>query len=113
MEENVLRAIRLALVLTCTAPLANAASAPLQYTGVNISGGEFNDQSLPGEYARDYVYPEPATVAYFATKGMNIIRVPVRWERLQHQLEGSLDEQEVQRLDRGVTARVSSQTGVI
>ena len=81
-----LRAIRLALVLTCTAPLANAAGAPLQYTGVNISGGEFNDQSLPGEYARDYIYPEPATVAYFATKGMNIIRVPVRWERLQHQL---------------------------
>ena len=113
MEESMFRMIRLALVLTCTAPLANAAGAPLQYTGVNISGGEFNDQSLPGEYARDYIYPEPATVAYFATKGMNIIRVPARWERLQHQLDGSLGEQEMQRLDAVIDAARSAGMRVI
>lgn len=76
-----LRIFLFAFGLTCTAQLANAAGASVQYAGVNVAGGEFS-QNLPGEYGRDYAYPEPATVAYFAAKGMNIIRVPVRWERI-------------------------------
>jgi endoglucanase len=98
MEEGVLRTILFTAVLICAVPLANAA-APLQYIGVNISGGEFNDQKLPGEYARDYIYPEPATVDYFAGKGMNVIRVPVRWERLQRQVGGELNAGEIRLLD--------------
>ena len=43
--------------------------------------------------------PTRNTIAYFAAKGMNIIRVPALWERLQHQLGGDLDSAEMGRLD--------------
>ena len=108
-----LRIIQLALVLICTAPLANTAGAPLQYTGVNIAGGEFNSESLPGEYGRDYIYPDARTVAFFATKGMNIIRVPVLWERLQRQVDGDLDAEEMQRLDAVIDLASSKRMRVI
>jgi len=112
-EDGVLRIIRFLLVLTCTAPFANAAGAPLQYTGVNIAGGEFNAENVPGEYGRDYIYPDSATVAFFATKGMNIIRVPVLWERLQRQVEGNLDAEEMQRLDAVIDLASSNGMRVI
>jgi endoglucanase len=94
-----IRIVQFALVMSCALPLQSAAGASLQYTGVNISGAEFNAEAVPGEYGRDYLYPEPTTMDYFAAKGMNIIRVPVRWERIQRKPGGRLDEQEMRRLD--------------
>ena len=44
-----LRIFLFAFGLTCTAQLANAAGASVQYAGVNVAGGEFS-QNLPGEY---------------------------------------------------------------
>ena len=78
---------------------AYAAAGAVQYRGVNIAGGDFAAETLPGTYGRDYIYPDPGTVAYFAAKGMNIIRVPVRWERIQRELGGDLDTAEMKRLD--------------
>jgi endoglucanase len=97
----VLKNIQFAIILAiCTAQTADAADdAVVQYTGVNIAGGDFGGDSLPGTYGHDYIYPAPDTIAYFAAKGMNIIRVPVLWERLQHQLGGDLDSAEMGRLD--------------
>jgi endoglucanase len=95
----VLRII-LALVLAVyTAQTANATDTSVQYTGVNIAGGDFAAENLPGKYGFDYIYPEPDAIAYFSAKGMNIIRVPTRWERLQHQLQGDLDSEEMGRFD--------------
>ena len=95
-----LRIVEIAVVLAvCTAQTANAADTSVQYTGVNIAGGDFAADNLPGTYGRDYIYPDPNTIAYFAAKGMNIIRVPVLWERVQHQLGGDLDSAEMGRLD--------------
>ena len=51
-------------------------SEPLKLVGINIAGGEFSEKKLPGEYGRDYSYPDSATIKYFASKRMNIIRVP-------------------------------------
>jgi len=96
----VLRVIRFAVVLAvCSAQTAHATDTSVRYTGVNIAGGDFAAENLPGTYGRDYIYPDPDTIAYFAAKGMNIIRVPIRWERIQHQLEGALDSEEMKRLD--------------
>jgi endoglucanase len=72
---------------------------PLQLIGINIAGGEFAEGKLPGEYGHDYSYPDSATIKYFASKRMNIIRVPMRWERLQRRLGADLDEQEMLRVD--------------
>ena len=83
----------------CWAGAAHATENSVQYTGVNIAGGDFAVETMPGTYGLDYAYPDTDTIAYFAAKGMNIIRVPVRWERIQHQLNGDLDDQEMGRLD--------------
>jgi endoglucanase len=85
----------------------------VQYTGVNIAGGDFGAGTRPGTYGRDYIYPDPDTIAYFATKGMNIIRVPVLWERIQHQLAGELDRTEMERLDAVISYAVSRGMRVI
>lgn len=76
-------------------------------TGVNIAGAEFGDQHRPGIFGQDYIYPHLSSIDYFAAKGMNIIRLPVLWERLQHNLGENLDEKEMQRID-GVVNYVSS-----
>jgi endoglucanase len=68
-------------------------------TGINIAGADFGDGHLPGIFGQDYFYPKLSSIDYFATKGMNVIRLPVLWERLQHQLGENLDEKEMQRID--------------
>lgn len=85
----------------------------VQYAGVNIAGAEFTSNKLPGKYGYDYIYPESATIDYFASKGMNIIRIPTQWERLQHQIEGELDTNEMQRLDTAVSYAESKGLHVI
>lgn len=89
------------------------AESNTQYVGVNIAGAEFSNDKLPGRYGYDYAYPEPATIDYFAEKGMNIIRIPTRWERLQHQLKAELDANEMQRLDAVVSHAESKGLHVI
>lgn len=108
------RIIKFAVALAlCATPIANATDATVQYTGVNIAGGDFAAETLPGTYGRDYIYPDPDTIAYFAAKGMNIIRVPFRWERIQHQLEGDLDSEEMARLDAVIAYAASKGMRVI
>lgn len=64
--------------------------------GVNLAGGEFG--SGPGKYGTSHIYPSDQTLAYFAGKGMNVIRLPFKWERLQPRLNGPLDADELNRL---------------
>lgn len=78
---------------------AHALSGPLHLTGVNIAGAEFNGRKVPGVPNRDYFYPGKATIDYFAAKGMNSIRVPFLWERMQPQLNAELEPAELQRLE--------------
>jgi len=108
------RLIRFALVVAvCTTQVASAAETSVSYTGVNIAGGEFAPGKLPGIYDRDYTYPDSQSIAYFAAKGMNIIRVPVLWERLQHQLGSELDRGEMARLDAVINQAASKGLRVI
>ncbi|MEZ2132879.1 MULTISPECIES: glycoside hydrolase family 5 protein [unclassified Sinorhizobium] len=91
----------LGLALTA-APLAEGDSAaasgaqPVCYRGVNLSGAEFGEPG--GAYGTNYIYPSEETVRYFAKKGMNTVRLPFRWERLQPRLKDRLDGDELQRL---------------
>jgi endoglucanase len=86
-------------------PVEREKKVPL--TGVNIAGADFGAGQLPGIFGKDYVYPEPTSIDYYAAKGMNIIRLPVLWERLQHHLGENLDESEMQRIDGVVTYATS------
>ena len=69
------------------------------YRGVNISGAEINAGTLPGRVNFDYVYPTPAQLRLFAGYGMNAVRVPVLWERLQPELGRPLDAAELKQVE--------------
>lgn len=93
-----------ALILAVTllaAPLAHAADA-LKYAGVNLAGAEFNASKRPGTLYKDYTYPATSDYAYFAGKGMNIVRLPFLWERLQPQAAGELDATQLSLLQKAV-----------
>jgi endoglucanase len=84
--------------------------APGYYRGVNLAGAEFGARALPGRHGHDYVYPildfasgyeEPA---FLVRQGVDLFRLPVRWERLQPELFGPLDPAEAARLDRTLSA---------
>lgn len=73
--------------------------APQRLTGVNIAGAEFNGRKIPGIPNTDYFYPAKKTIDHFAAAGMNMIRVPFLWERMQPLLNDALDPAEFKRLD--------------
>ena len=91
--------------------LALPASAPAQpLRGVNLAGAEFGN-AIPGNVNIDYVWPTTQEIDHFASRGMNVVRVPFRWERMQPVLGGSLAAAHLASLDalvahatsRGVT----------
>lgn len=81
-------------------PLSAQATTPAtHYYGINIAGAEFTPDKLPGTINKDYVYPSPAIMGVYASFGMNIVRVPFLWERLQPKLNDRFAPDELQRLD--------------
>src|SRR5580765_1254253 len=86
------------------ATLAFCGPFGLQYVGVNLSGPEFGDviadggATFPGANGVQYTYPTLAEITYFQSKGMNIIRLPFRWERLQRTNSVPLDPIELSNL---------------
>jgi endoglucanase len=86
------------------AGVSSACAAGVVFTGVNLAGAEFGDNNLPGTYNAHYTYPTAAEVDYFITrKGMNTVRLPFRWERLQRALNGPFDAAELGRLQSFVS----------
>jgi endoglucanase len=68
--------------------------------GTNLSGAEFAAEHLPGVPGTDYAYPERRDLVFFKSTGMNLIRLPFRWERVQHTLKAPLDAAEVAQMAR-------------
>src|SRR5215471_101751 len=79
------------------------ALADIQYAGVNLSGAEFGETTLPGTFNSTYTWPTAAEITYYKSKGMNFIRLPFRWERLQHTNHAALDATEFNRMNAFVT----------
>ena len=65
--------------------------------GVNLAGAEFGS-NMPGIYNSDYTYPTSGELDYYHTKGLNLIRLPIKWERIQPVLNGSIDASELLRI---------------
>jgi endoglucanase len=65
--------------------------------GVNLSGAEFG--TVPGVYGTHYAYPGAESFDYFKAHGLTVIRLPFKWERMQPQLMGPIDETELKHLD--------------
>ena len=72
-------------------------SSNLDLLGVNLAGAEFG--SIGQAYGTGYTYPTHAEIDYEAASGMNVVRLPFLWERLQPTLNGPLDSAELARID--------------
>ena len=78
--------------------------------GVVVAGGEFGadapgfSNSVPGAYGTAYLYDPPQTFRALARRGIELVRLPFRWERVQPTLGGDLDPAELERIRRTVAA---------
>jgi len=66
--------------------------------GVNLAGAEFGEEEMPGNLDQQYTYPNAAELDYYISKGLKLIRLPFRWERLQNELGGSLETENLNRI---------------
>jgi endoglucanase len=72
--------------------------------GVNLAGPEFGTNAPafsnenPGMFGRDYTYNTEQTTQYFCERGFRLLRLPIRWERIQPRLGEDLDALELARL---------------
>jgi endoglucanase len=78
---------------------SGATEKTVSLAGINIAGADFGGNKLPGIFNRDYFYPDPSSIDYYVAKHVNIIRLPVLWERLQHRLGDDLNAEEIRRID--------------
>jgi endoglucanase len=76
-----------------------AAKQWVWWRGVNLAGADFAPDALPGILGYNYQFPNQTEVDYFAHKGMNIVRLPVLWERVQPRLNGEFNAAEIGRVD--------------
>lgn len=81
--------------------------------GINLPSGTFGAEKIPGEYGRDYFYPDRKDVDFYTALGMNVFRIGFMWERMQPQLMQPLDRDEVRRLDGAVRAALGANATVI
>jgi len=93
--------------VSCTAN-SSGSTGVIKYRGVNLAGADFGESNLPGTFGVDYTYPTNAEATYFKSKGMNIIRLPFRWERLQPTLNAALDPTELNRLQTFVNQAIAA-----
>ncbi len=92
----------LAFFLSCGHACAEPVSAwsgTIFARGINLSSAALNDERKPGVYGKDYIYPSPEDLDYYASKSFAVVRLPYLWERLQHSLFGELDSAELGRIN--------------
>jgi len=108
---DLVRASGVALgLLAMTSQSVLASGACLR--GVNLAGAEFGEED--GIYGTAYTYPTDETIAYFAAKGFNSVRLPFSWSRLQTSLDADFDPAEFDRLnDTVVRLRAAGLTVVL
>ncbi|MFV0455362.1 MAG: glycoside hydrolase family 5 protein [Pseudomonas sp.] len=82
-----------------TPPTNKPGNGSIQLVGVNLSAAGFGAHvALPGVYGQHYFYPEESYYKKYADKGMNLVRLPFVWERIQPRLNTNLDSTELARL---------------
>ncbi|MCZ2825568.1 MULTISPECIES: glycoside hydrolase family 5 protein [unclassified Modestobacter] len=83
--------------------------------GVNAAGGEFNDSpsALPGRQNTHYAYNQRRMYSYLSAHNHEIVRIPFRWERIQHSFGQPLDPIGLMELQETVEAATSEGLSVI
>ena len=71
---------------------ATSAGASSDYTlGVNLAGAEFASGSLPGKEGTHWHWPKENELDAWSAEGIDLVRLPFLWERIQPVLFGDLD----------------------
>lgn len=96
-------------------PTAPAGNKTLEFTGINLAGGEFGsvDEGKKRTYGVHFIFPSASELDYFASRRMNIIRFPFRWEDLQPVLRKALDANLLARLTMVVNEAKARRMAVI
>jgi endoglucanase len=87
--------------------------------GINVAGAEFGNTPVDetassftntssGTYGVDYIYPRAGLLRQLARRGTKLIRLPVRWERLQPQPRGPLDAENLEHLRTSLDAAAAA-----
>ena len=74
------------------------------FYGVNLCGAEYSPTTLPGSNGINYAFPTGTQTSYYVGKGMNIIRLPFLWERLQPTMNGAFNSSYLSLLQNSVAA---------
>ncbi|MEO7432394.1 MAG: glycoside hydrolase family 5 protein [Dokdonella sp.] len=103
-----LPAIRIQVTLASLIALCGMTTALANTTfgGVNLSSAEFGN-AIPGTPNVDYTWPTNAELDYFRSRGMNVVRVAFKWERMQAALNAPLEANYLASLD-AVVAHAST-----
>jgi endoglucanase len=81
--------------------------------GVNLSGGEFGTR-VPGTMNQDYIYPSDRNEdGYYVRNGLSLIRLPIRWERIQHSPFAFLETADIAAIHQSIAAASASNAKVI
>jgi hypothetical protein len=94
-------------------------SAPGVLRGVVVAGGEFGAEApgfsnvSPGGYGTAYTFDRSATYRYLEGRGVSLVRIPFRWERVQPILGGDLDPSEISRIRQAVNEARAAGLGVV
>lgn len=112
---------------TYQAALLEAHASTQDYLrGLHFSGGDKFDESVnsnsePGVFDQDYWYPGIArnpetglnTFEYLATRGVGLVRLPFRWERIQPALKSPLNRTELARYKASVASATAAGIKVV
>src|SRR5947207_15510699 len=67
----------------------------VKYRGLNRAGAEYGDDWDGWTGQTYYTFPTASELtselSFYGSRGFNILRLPISWERIQHALNGSLD----------------------
>lgn len=84
-----------------TTPVDTTNGQP-RLVGVNLSGAGFGPSVVPGVHGTNYTYPAESYYKKYADLGMNLVRLPFLWERIQPQLNTELNAAELARLKQSL-----------
>lgn len=84
-----------ALILSLTLHAQDTLAEPIGLIGVNLSGASFGGNNIPGKHGTNYIYPSEDYYKRYSEAGIKLIRLPFRWERVQHELGSRLDSNEL------------------
>lgn len=61
------------------------------FRGINVMDLGIADNAVPGIYGTNYTKPSYAAMKALKDRGLTVLRMPFKWERVQRQLGGALD----------------------